>query len=320
MATPVTPRPTPVFVLGLQRSGTTWLANVFAQHSRAVAVQSAHHFGIFESIFFSHFAAAYGDLNDEANFRRFAASFVTSEYYLLSGLDPGWLTTLNVRSYPEIFRAMMEEVARRQGGADFWVEKSPDHTHLADELAATFPDARFICIVRQPQSATASMLWLRGAPQSQSARVRELLGLSLFRAQQRLLTHFCHRHQDRCFLTRYEDFVANSEAETRSACKFLGIDYEPAMLDLPWQRNTSFHSMDRRHAFHLPDRIIMAAARALLNLVPLRLLRFILTWHRARRQKRQGGIVFPKWTWRSRDAELNNPLHDLEQSKPVDRV
>jgi hypothetical protein len=318
MATPVTPRPTPVFVLGLQRSGTTWLANVFAQHSRAVAVQSADHFGIFESIFFSHFAAAYGDLNDEANFRRFARSFGTSEYYLLSGLDPGWLTNLKVRSYPEIFRAMMEEVARRRGGADFWVEKSPDHTPLADELAATFPDARFICIVRQPQSATASILWLRRPPQSSSARVCALLALSLFRAQQRLLTHFCRRHQDRCFLTQYEDFVADSEGETRRACKFLGIDYEPAMLDLPWQRNTSFHSIDRRHALRLSDRIIIAAAGTLLNLAPLCLLRAILAWHRTRRRKRQGGIVFPKWTWRSREAEFNDSLLDLVQSNPLD--
>jgi hypothetical protein len=316
MSTSVKARPTPVFILGLQRSGTTWLANVFAQHSRAVAVQSEDDFGILESIFFSHFAPAYGDLNDEANFRRFVRDFTSSDYYLLSGLDPRWLTTVKLRRHPEIFRAMMEEVALRGGGADFWVEKSPDHTALADELAAAFPDARFICIVRQPQSATASMLWLRGPPQSQSARVRALLAMSLFRAQQRLLTHFCRRHQDRCFLTRYEDFVADSEGETRRACKFLDIDYEPAMLDLPWQRNTSFHSMDRRHAFRLLDRIIMAAARALLNLVPLRLLRSILAWHRVRRRKRQGGIVFPEWTWRRRDAELNSGLSDLEQSSP----
>lgn len=80
---------TPVFVLGVQRSGTTWLANILAQHSRAIAVQADDHFGIHESIFFSHFARVYGDLGDEANFERFATDFATSDYYVLTGLEIG---------------------------------------------------------------------------------------------------------------------------------------------------------------------------------------------------------------------------------------
>src|SRR5919108_3944767 len=83
-------RPTPVFVLGLERSGTTWLANILASHPQAVAVQSEDHFGVHESIFFSHFAPAYGDLNEEHNFRRFATDFTASDYYLLSGLPADW--------------------------------------------------------------------------------------------------------------------------------------------------------------------------------------------------------------------------------------
>jgi hypothetical protein len=80
-----TSRPTPVFVLGQHRSGTTWLANILANHHRVVAVQSDDHFGVHESIFFSHFARAYGDIADETNFRRFAADFAASDYYILTG-------------------------------------------------------------------------------------------------------------------------------------------------------------------------------------------------------------------------------------------
>ena len=77
--------PMPLFVLGAQRSGTTWTANLLAAHPQVAAVQSDDHFGIHESIFFSHFARAFGDLDDDANFDRFVAQFVTSDYYVLSG-------------------------------------------------------------------------------------------------------------------------------------------------------------------------------------------------------------------------------------------
>jgi hypothetical protein len=311
----MTSRPTPVFVLGLPRSGTTWLANIIAQHSRATAVQSQDHFGILESMFFSHFAPAYGGLDNESNFRRFVTDFASSDYYLVSGLDANWLTGVQSRSYPEIFRTMMEEVARRHG-AEFWVEKSPAHTYLADELATVFPDARFICVVRRPQDAIASMFWLHEPPNSQLARVRTLLSLSLSRAQQCLLMQFCRRHKDRCLLTQYEVFVGDTEAETRRTCEFLGVDYEPAMLDLRWRRNTSFHSVDRRRAFGPGDRVILEVTRAMLSLAPLPVLRSLLARRRTRKRTREGGIVFPDSVWRRRDSGPTPPFHDREY--PVD--
>ena len=39
-----------------------------------------------------------------------------------------------------------------------WLEKSPHHTLMADQLARDFPDARFLCIVRDPRSNYLSML------------------------------------------------------------------------------------------------------------------------------------------------------------------
>ena len=294
--------PTPIFVLGLQRSGTTWLANVISQHTRIAAVQSDDHFGILSSIYFSHFVPAYGDLSDEENFRRFATDFASSDYYKVSGLDPDWLMSVKSRSYSQIFRAMMDEFSRQQGGAAYWVEKSPVHTPLANELAEAYPDARFICVVRRPQAATASQLWLHGARPTARARIRALLSLSLHRAQQRLLIHFCEQRKDRCFLTQYENFVANTESETRRACEFLGLKFEPSMLQLPWRRNTSFHSMDRQKALGIFDRIVVSTARASLSVLPLPVLRVLLDWRRKDQRRRQKYIKFPDWTWHRRDT------------------
>lgn len=297
-----TSRPTPVFVLGVQRSGTTWVANILAQHSRITAVQAEDHFGIHESIFFSHFALAYGDLDKEDNFQHFATDFTTSDYYLLSGLKSDWLTRARPRSYPDAFRSLMDEVARRRG-VDLWVEKSPAHTALAEYLATTFPDARFVCVVRRAPGAIASQLWLDGHPPPHPARIRVLMRACLLRAQQRLLAQFCRSH-GRCFLTKYENFAADSQGECRRMCDFLGIDYEPTMLELPWKRNTSFGSANRHRALSVPDRIIVATLNAVLALLPLSVLRSLIAWRRARSGSRHGGVDFPSWCWRRRDASM----------------
>lgn len=303
VAAPATRRPTPVFVLGLQHSGTTWLASILAQHSRVAAVVSAEQRGIHESILFSHFAPAYGDLNDDANFERFATDFTSSGFYLLSGADPSWLWDLRPRSYAEALRALMEEVARRRGGADLWIEKSPDHTLLAEELAEAFPDARFVGITRRPQTAIASRMWGGGRrPPPYPARLRVLLALSAWRTGERWLKRFS-RDRDRCFLTTYERLVADPEAETRQICEFLGIAYEPAMLEPTFRANTSFESTDQRHrALSVPDKAVLATAGAAMWLVPSALWRKVVMWRRARVAAR-GGIVFPDWPWHRRDSD-----------------
>ena len=293
-------RPIPVFVLGLQRSGTTWLANVLANHPSAVAVQAEDHFGIHESIFFSHFARAYGDLADDLNFRRFAAEFTTSDYYVLTGLPPDWLLSDRPRSYPEAFRDVMDEMARRRGGVKLWIEKSPTHTLLAEELAGAFPDARFVGIERSPEPVIASQLRLDGDEPRYPRRLLRLLSMCLtYSLNQRWLARFC-RECDRCRSTSYEDLSANPAAETERICAFLGVPFTEDMLDLPWRRNTSFEGrQERSRSLNSLDRALVAVAVAGLRLVPLPLLR---SFHD--RRKARHGIEWPDWCWRRRDAGI----------------
>jgi hypothetical protein len=289
-----------VFVLGLDRSGTTWLANLLANHPRAVAVQSHDHFGVHESIFFSHFARAYGDLRDDVCFQRFAADFTQCDYYLLTGIEPEWLVARRPRGYPEAFRAVMDEFAARQPEpARAWIEKSPAHTLIADALARDFPDARFVAIVRRHREVIASRLVVSGEPPpGYPGRVGRLLRLSRdCSLYERWLRRFCAGDDGRALLT-YEALTADPASELARACEVIGLEFEPAMLDLPWRRNTSFEGKQARsRGLSLPDQIVTASALAAFGLIPAERLR-------AQVFARQRGheIEWPSWVWRRRDT------------------
>jgi len=291
---------TPVFVLGLDRSGTTWLANLLANHPRVVAVQAEDHFGVHESIFFSHFARAYGDLNNDQSFQRFAADFTASDYFVLTGIEPDWFLARRPRSYSEAFRVVMDEVVARQPEpAAAWIEKSPSHTLIADRLAREFPDAKFVAIVRRPREVIASRLAVSAhPPPAYPGRIGRLLRLSRdCSLYERWLRRFCAGGDDRVLLS-YGALAAHPESELARACAVVGLEFEPEMLHLPWRRNTSFRGDETRsRGLSFPDRAVTAMALAGFGLMPSERLRARVL---ARQDRNE--IEWPSWVWRRRDA------------------
>ena len=296
---------TPVFVLGFQRSGTTGLANMLAAHPRVAAVEAGDHGGVHESIFFSHFAKAYGDPASDENFDRFASDFTVCDYYLLTGVDPDWLRAAwnddrRPRTWADVFRLLMEEVARKKDNASFWLEKSPHHTLCTDAIRIAFPDARFVGIERAAPANIRSWLWMDGAvPPPYPLRILKLLRLSwkwsLFNRTIRKLA----LHDRQALLVRYEDFAADPETVMRRTCEFLSLEFDPDMLTPRYKRNTSF-GVDRPAPGRFEealDRCFIFLFTALARLVPLGVLRTIQT---ARERRR--GLDWPAWCWKRTNA------------------
>jgi hypothetical protein len=302
--------PIPVFVLGLQRSGTTWIANMLGAHSQVACVEAEDHHGIHESIFFSHFARTYGDLEDDENFRRFATDFTASDYYLLTGIEETWFWQRRPRSYAGAFRDLMEEMARRRD-ARFWIEKSPDHTLLCRQLARDFPDARFVCVVRESMSRVRSMVsGPKWRPRSYLGRI-----LFLFRAcaANDLYGRTLKRFSSECgrgILIRYEDLLGDADGNLRRITDFVGMPFEPTMLRARFAPNSSFRSsQERDRALSAFDRGLIRVFAGIFHFVPLPLLRGINSWrHRGHLPK------WPAWVWKRRirrpsDAGWLRPAH-----------
>ncbi len=292
-------RPTPIFVVGLQRSGTTWVANCLGGHPDVAVVEAEDHHGIHESIFFSHFARAYGDLADDGAYARFLEGFLTSDYFLLSGVAAGEFTAVRHRSYAEAFGFLMDRVARNQG-CRFWLEKSPDHTPFVADIRRAFPTAHFVCVSRNPRGLVRSRLHAYGRRPSRGLKrmVQVVKGGVAVSFYQRLLADFCRR-DGLALLVRYDDLVAATEQGLREITEFIGCGFDEGILKERFAPNTSFSGTGKgaRAGLGATDRFLLEASLGLTGLVPLAALRRIRDW-----KVRRGGVRWPDWCWKRRDG------------------
>ncbi|WP_192361887.1 sulfotransferase [Mesorhizobium mediterraneum] len=284
----------PIFVLGIQRSGTTWLANMLAAHPLVAAVEAERHHGVHESVFFSHFARAYGDLTRPAAWDRFVKDFERSDYFRLTGVEGKWLREHAAsKSYSDVFRNLMDEFAHRRG-AVAWLEKSPHHTLLAEELQREYPAAYFVCITRRTTTLVRSRLWSYGrVPPANPARtflIAKACAANAFYGD--YLRRFCAGNP-RAMLVTYEDLSRDLEPAMLRVLGFLGLPPDATVLRPPYKPNSSFNGqVSAKAALTAADRAAVAVFTAVMGLFPEPVLAAI-----RRRTIRAEAREFPKWVW-----------------------
>ena len=287
---------TPIFILGLQRSGTTWFANMLCQHPSCIGIQSDDHRGIHESIYFSHFSRSYGDLSDNDCYERFVRHFSQSDYFLLSGVSPSLFSETPDRNYATIFHGLMERVACRSK-ATHWVEKSPHHSLHCYELAELYPDAKFVCILRHWKTLIPSLLnapWRTTTPYP-------LRALAIFRTCMTYILYTKHlvrfvQKTPNATLVHYETLTEQTDRELTRLCAFVGLSYQPEMTNVLFQKNSSFRTREER-----------ARCTSAFDMVLARLFLFVM-WKMPHRflylanklKLRIQPEPWPSWVWRRR--------------------
>jgi hypothetical protein len=163
----------------------------------------------------------YGDLGDELNFRRLSEDMARAVGK--AGLDAARKLDWSAveRSPAAVFDAIMNQLARSHGKR-VWCEKTPMHVHHIRLLAAQFPDARFIHVIRDGRDCAASFhrRW-RFNPVRTMYRWKQAID-----AGQRQGANIPGRYLE----VRYERVTAAPEAEFSAILQFLGLPFEPAVL------------------------------------------------------------------------------------------
>ncbi|MFJ8508994.1 sulfotransferase family protein [Streptomyces avermitilis] len=184
----------PVFIMSPVRSGSTLLRMLLNAHSR---LHSPH----------------------ELHIRRLEVDYG-------SKLSQRAMSALDLER-GDLEHLLWDRVLHRElvrSGKDFIVEKTPSNAFVYQRIRDCWPDARFVFLLRHPVSIAQS--WHEGDPDKRTYDEAAADALRYMKAVDNARKGITGGHT-----VRYEDITADPEQQLRRLCVFLGIDFEPTMLE-----------------------------------------------------------------------------------------
>nr|WP_290442994.1 sulfotransferase [Rhodovulum tesquicola] len=135
----------------------------------------------------------------------------------------------------EIAAFLWQELPEEAKGRHVFVKENNLH-HLLPFLLTAFPDAKYVFQTRDPRDFLASAKALRKRWMGNKfGSLRQ--ALTIWRDDQKGgLAALALLGPERVCLVRYEDLVSDASVQLERVCAFLGLAFEPAMLD--------FHASD----------------------------------------------------------------------------
>jgi len=265
-------------------------------HSQIAGVVDEKHTGIRESFYFSHTCGRYGDLGTKSNYVEFVEVMAASYYFQQAGVTKEFLYSLWPMMYEEIFRKVMDRFAQAKG-ANFWVEKSPPHTLCVNRIATAYPDAKFVAVWRDAEKVMEPTVARRKRCDQEYAANPRVRRRGIVRSvlnwayHYKVIEQFAAR-SDRILIVRHDDMKADIEGVMRKVCSFMGVDFEPSMIDVQYIRNTAFRNREeRKGALSDGERKLIRRWVHLSKVMP----RWVLAcvWRRIRH--RDGRQTLPPW-------------------------
>ncbi|MFY1679286.1 MULTISPECIES: sulfotransferase family protein [unclassified Streptomyces] len=228
----------PVFVISSVRSGSTLLRMMLGAHSRLHAPHELH---------LSKVTVTCGGGVPEA---------------AMSALGHG---------KGDLEHLLWDRIMHRElvaSGKEFIVEKTPGNAFVFGRLRDAWPDARFVFLLRHPESCARS--WHESDPVKRpyDKAVAEVLPYL------RAVEEARGAGAEGCTV-RYEDITEDPAREMRRVCAFLGVDYEPGMLEYGARRRSDLvrglgdWRENIRTGTVQPGRALPAADRIAPDLLPI---------------------------------------------------
>jgi hypothetical protein len=253
----------PVFILGIARSGTTLLQSLLDGHQQLLV-------DIYDSRFAYWYKRVYGWINQlqhgpVSTPERLALAEQIMLDHVFNADSPYYQDFVSHVSTPELknhFRNLLaapsnhpkdflESYLHALGLASghltsqtrYWVDKTLSYEYLFYRYAQWWPTARFIYMTRDPRDIYTSYK-KRDIKNNRPITSIESFAVTWGDSARTLLN--CQRQvapQNRLVL-RYEDLVANPQTVMQSVADFLGIDFAPGLLSptkgfgrVPWGGN-----------------------------------------------------------------------------------
>jgi hypothetical protein len=229
----------PVFVVGVPRSGTTWIQRMLAAHPDA--------WGLLETYMFSR-RTGFGALLDPVPRQR-GEDFEFPPPGLGRIFDRDELVA-------ELRTIAGRWLGRGSDGSRFVIDKSPWHVTDLDVIAEVLPEARFVHVIRDGRDVAVSTVsarasWSGFGERSPSAIVREVAGLWSGAMRQREAADVLLG--ERLLEMRYEGARADPAGACASLFAHCGMPHDSETVAGAVQA-TEFGREDRPHWADWPTR------------------------------------------------------------------
>jgi Sulfotransferase family len=213
----------PLLVLGVRRSGTTLLRVMLDRHSELAVPDESyfvpqladrHRGGIDVTAFVD-------DLRRIQTLRDWDVAVAEVEQRLRPGMPVG-----------QAIAAVYEVYAANQGKRR-WGDKTPMYMQHLGLLERLFPDALYVHLIRDGRDAALSFLAMpEGIVTETWAHPRSAAGFACqWRTEVEAARRLGARAAPRYLELRYEQLVAEPEAELGRICELAALPFEPGMLE-----------------------------------------------------------------------------------------
>jgi len=195
---------TPIFIVGLPRTGTTLTERIVSSHSQVESV-------------------------GETQFLQMVLRR-ESGVQSIENMNPGMIGAVAKKDMGLIAKGYLDTVSYRLGDAPMFIDKLPFNFLFLGFIARAYPNARIIHLGRNPMDSCFSMYKQVFTWAYKFSYSLEGLG-RYYVAYDRLRNHWREHLKDRMIEVEYESLVADQEGQTRILLDKLDLEFEQACLD-----------------------------------------------------------------------------------------
>ena len=211
----------PIFVVGVDRSGTTLLNMMLDAHpDMFITYEQRTIIRFYEKL------DQYGDLTVEKNSLNLINDILDDDNVKLN-FPKAKIADFKLsecQSFADIIKNLYATVLRDQGKL-IWGDKDPIYTQHIEVLNEIFPNAKFIHLIRDGRDVALSLITKKWGPTTFTNAIRYWEKTILM--TRRLLKML---NSNQTIELRYEDLVYCPEENLRNLCLFLSIEYNSKML------------------------------------------------------------------------------------------
>ncbi|WP_129645047.1 tetratricopeptide repeat-containing sulfotransferase family protein [Peristeroidobacter agariperforans] len=201
--------PTPIFIVGMHRSGTTLLEQMLAGHPQI---------------------AALGELYDFTSAMRY-----TTDRHCKGVIDATLVERARSVDLGVAGKRYLDGVRWRLGEARYFTDKLPANFLNIGFIAHALPQAKILHMVRDPMETCFSNLReLFSDANPYSYDLRELA--DYYRGYADLMRHWRARFAGRTLDVEYAQLLTDPESQLRRVTGFCGLPFDPAVLELGSRR------------------------------------------------------------------------------------